>query len=498
MSGLWNRFGAAWRAFTEVAPAPAGPSPFREAAGRAIEDEDEGWRRLTGDARRDLTPMNHARMLKLAAYLWEANPLANRLIELPVAYLVAEGVKLKVADQEAQGWLDAFWSDPINKMDVKLPRKVRELSLFGEQCYPAFVDASHGHVRLGYLDPAHIEKIICDPDNAEQPIGVVTTRDRKGSHKKFRVIVNGPEEVFTSRTMGIRERDFSDGECFLFRVNEFSAGARGRSDILAQIDWLDSYDQFLFGELERAKGLRAFFWDVTLAGATPEQVKERAAKITAPRSGGVRVHNDAEIWKTVSASLGAGDGAEAARMIRNHVLGGSTLPEHWYGGGGDVNRASAAEMGDPTYKMMAARQGVLKHMLVELGTYQVRQRLLAAGKDDLDPAAPEERYEVGAAFPEIVTKDLGRLTQALQASVSATAQAVAESLLSKKTAVAIIALAADRLGVAVDPEKELETAMRERADRRLDPDSDINPPPFARGDQGAEGAGEQGADPAAA
>lgn len=94
-----------------------------------------------------------------------------------------------------------------------------------------------------------------DPDNAEQPIGVVTKRDKKGRYKRFRVIINGSEDVFTARTRGIRANDFTDGECFYFAVNDLSTAPRGYSDLLASADWSDAYEQFLFGELERAKAL---------------------------------------------------------------------------------------------------------------------------------------------------------------------------------------------------------------------------------------------------
>lgn len=68
---------------------------------------------------------------------------------------------------------DAFWRDPITDMRRNLPRMMRELALFGEQCWPVFADPKSGHVRLGYLDPARIETVVCDPDNAAQPVGVV-------------------------------------------------------------------------------------------------------------------------------------------------------------------------------------------------------------------------------------------------------------------------------------------------------------------------------------
>lgn len=48
-----------------------------------------------------------------------------------------------------------------------------------------------------------------------------------------------------------------------------------------------------------------------------------------------------------SASLQAADTSESARLLRNHVLGGGTVPEHWFGGGGDVNRAALARWANP-------------------------------------------------------------------------------------------------------------------------------------------------------
>ena len=74
-------------------PTPA-PQPVREAAAvQGDRDDAAGWRRLSGDGlasmnERDLEPMAQDRMQKLAEYLWQSNLLANRLVELPLAYLL--------------------------------------------------------------------------------------------------------------------------------------------------------------------------------------------------------------------------------------------------------------------------------------------------------------------------------------------------------------------------------------------------------------------------
>jgi hypothetical protein len=456
-----------WLNFNPV-PSPPAPLPlagegsFREAAGITIDDDDDQWRRLSGDSKRDLSPMTHQRMREMAQYLWETNLLANRLIELPIAYLLAEGVTLRCADEDNQALLTRFWRDPINQMSVKLPKKVRELGIYGEQCYPAFVNERTGHVRLGYLDPGLVETVVMDPDNPEQPIGIVTVRDKQGRTRRYRVIVNGADaDLFTTRTQAIRET-FSDGEAFWFTINDLSNGRRGRSDLLAQADYLDGYDQYLFGELDRAQFMRAFIWDVTLTGATPEEVAARAKTITAPRPGSTRVHNEAETWKAETPDLKSQDASEGARLFRNHVLGGATMPEHWFGGGGNVNRSTGESMSEPTLKILSMRQQVIKHMLETIGLYVLRQALLARGQ--AEPDLEDEAYQVEAIFPEMTAKDTTKYAAALQQAVVAVGLALDKGLITQATAVRIINSIAGRLGVEIDADSELEAARGEAAE----------------------------------
>lgn len=440
------------------------PHAFREATGKTIDADEEGWRKLTGDTNRDLSPLAQSRMRDTALYLWDGNLLANRIIELPLAYLLGEGVSLTLPKEyaEEQRVLNRFWKDPINEMDLKLPKKVRELSLFGEQCYPTFVNEVDGHVRLGYLDPAEIATVVTDPDNREQVIGIVSTKDKHGRARRYKVIVNGPETVFTQRTQAIRET-FTDGECFFFAINDLSLSRRGRSDLRAQADWVDGYDQFLFGELERYNMLRAFMWDVTLTGAQKEEVEARAKQIKPPRAGSVRVHNENETWSAVSPDLQAGDTSEGARMFRNHALGGATTPEHWFGGGGDVNRATGESMSEPTFKVYSMRQRQIKHFLESMGRYCIRQKILA--ETETEPEWDDPRLAVEAVFAEMTSRDTTKYAAALQQVVSACSLAVDKRLLTEEVAVRLIAAVAAQLGVEVDAADELQKAQDAKAEQ---------------------------------
>lgn len=435
---------------------------FTEAHGSTIEDDEAGWRKLTGDSRRDLNPITQERMQELAVYQWRTDPLANRLVELPVAYLLAEGVRLKVDDDEAQGWLNDFWDDPINCMDIKLAKKVREMSLYGEQCWPVFVNEMNGHCRLGYLDPGDIETVVTDPDNVEQPIGIVTKRNSKGIKRRFQIIVNGPESVFSQRTQEIRAT-FDDGPCFFFTINDLSNASRGTSDLLSELDWIDGYAKALFGELERWDHLRAFIWDVKMTGATPEEIDERASKITAPKAGSVRLHNDAEEWTAVTPDLKSEDSGKLARVFRNHIMGGGTIPEHWFGGGGDVNRATAGEMGEPTFKIFTMRQTTWKYILCELGKYQLRRRMMVVLGEGADELIKNDEYTVFAEFPELTARDTSKYAQALQQVVVACGLAIERGVMTEETAAHMIANMASQLGVEIDPDVEMENVRAFRA-----------------------------------
>ncbi|MCU7886795.1 MAG: hypothetical protein KZQ82_21615, partial [Candidatus Thiodiazotropha sp. (ex Lucinoma annulata)] len=401
-----------------------------------------------------------------AIYLWESNLLANRLIELPVAYLLAEGVQIKVKDPEAQSYIDAFWNDPINNMKRKLKKKVRELLLFGEQAWPAFVNEFNGHVRIGYLDPALIETVVMDPDNAEQPIGVVTTKDKKGHARRYQVILNGTEkDLFTSRTQAIRET-FSDGIIFFNRINELSSGSRGRSTLLAQIDWLDAYDGYLFGELDRSSFLRAFMWDVKLNGATEEQVIARAKKISAPSPNSVRVHNDAEEWNAVTPDLQANDSAVNAKLFRNHMLGGATMPEHWYGGAADVNRATGESMSEPTFKILSSLQQDLGSILEDLALFVINRKLDPSGSHVLiDPYDPDPDLVPECVWPELTARDTTKYAAALQQVTAAAAMAINQGLITEVLALNQINAISGRLGVEFDAEEELAAARKEAASK---------------------------------
>ena len=384
-------------------------------------------------------------------------------MELPIAFLLAEGVRLTSDNEDVQGWLNSWWRDPITDFPRRLPALMRDARLTGEVAWPLFSDASgSGHVRVGWLDPVRIETVVKDPDNISQSIGVVTARGHKGRRLKYRVAVGGPETVFARAAQRAR-RDFTDGDILYWQFYATAGSGRGRSVLMPSLDWVDSYERHLYGEIDRAEFLRAYVWDVTLNGATTDEVTARAKSIAAPEPGSVRVHNDQEAWAAVAPQLGGTDLTEVSRLFHNHLLGGNGIPEHWYGGGGDVNRAAAAEMGSPAHKLLSMEQRTWTEVLRRAAEYAVSRRLDPTGQSWIDPADPDTAIRV--EWPEMVTEDTSRFAAALAQAVGAAGAAMGRGLMSEATAVGVVVAAASRLGLEIDPEAELAAARAEAGQR---------------------------------
>ncbi len=176
--------------------------------------------------------------------------------------------------------------------------------------------------------------MVNDPANPEQPIGVVTKRDSRGRVYKYRVIVLGDATSSSTPTLCASELRTSRTATLRSPGQQSCPAAAEAAAILGQMDWLDACDDFLFSELDRIGHLRSFVWDVTMTGADEAAVTKFEKTFVPPGPNSTFVHNDTVKLEAKTPDLQAADTTQSARLLRNHVLGGSTTPEHWFGGGG--------------------------------------------------------------------------------------------------------------------------------------------------------------------
>ncbi len=293
-----------------------------------IDTDDWQYRKLQTN-KKDLPAYAHERQLRIAFYMYLSNPLAYRILETTKDFIVGDGIEWEAPDPKIDKIIHKFWNNPVNNFNAKQYIKVLELCLYGELIQPTFV-STDGSIELGYVDPINVVDVITDDDNVEKMLKV---RYRVGKNMQTKSIINvlpGSHKKYPG---------LLDGECFYFALNKVSNMTRGHSDLLAMIDWLDNYDQFLFNQMDRANFLNQFIWDVKLEGQTDEQIKKWINQQRQPKAGSIRAHNEGVEWNAVAPDLKASDIRGHADLALIQILGGAGLPPHWFSVGSGTNKA---------------------------------------------------------------------------------------------------------------------------------------------------------------
>lgn len=399
--------------------------------------EDKGWRALTEDARRDLTPLTQERMQEIAFHLYDTNPVAHRILEMTKDFVVGEGITFTAEDPEVEKVLKEFWNDPVNAWNLKQGQRVLELGLYGEQFYPVAVNEIDGKVRMGYLDPAAVAKVISDPENVE----IIRQVKRKGTmtqvQKTYEVV--NLDENLKSKTYG-----YLTGEIFFFAINKVANALRGRSDLFSLADWIDGYDQFLFNRLERSHLMNVFLWDVTLEGYNQKQIDDWLKEQGLPKPASMRAHNEKVKWQAIVPELGAHDASEEAKLFRNQILGGAGLPPHWYAGGEGITRATALEMATPVMKRLKTRQRYFRYMIEFIFLFVIHQAIIH-GK-----LKKEVNKSFTVALPKLLEKDIYTLSLGLRFIMEALAKGMEKEWITEKDAKRIYAYMMSQLGLEIE------------------------------------------------
>jgi hypothetical protein len=440
-----------------------------------------GYRRTGRGARRDFSKVDWQQVVEAAWSLWQSSPMAGRILEIKRDYIIGHGIAPQTGDTELQVVLDAFWDE--NRMGRRSREFSHQLYLFGVQCLPVFVRQSDGRVKLGYIDPAQIERVIAHPENALEMWAVVVkeTQDidawipraagTKGVYRiirKSRVQDGDGAEYWLTHDQAILQdwelvmlkafsREQYDGSCFYEKVNSVSNQTTGYSDLLPLADWMDQHDETLWALGEREQMAGFFSWDVTMTGANDNDIMKRRSELakSPPSKGSVRVHNEAEQWRLDWPDLKQTASIEAANALLTFILGGAGLPRHWYGYGDETNRATAAAQGDPTWRSLEHDQDVVHDLFVGFLEFQRDQAWLAGAWQPEDPAQKPEDVACEIVMPEMTSKDLTAVASAASALILALTQARDNGWITNETAAQAWAKVMAELDIEIDPVEEL-------------------------------------------
>jgi hypothetical protein len=459
---------------------------MREAV--AYEDATETSFRRISQSNRDLIPFKYDKGVQMSFYLWQRNPIARRLIDIPKDFCTGDdfsvAVKIKKRNPTGPdtdtGKLDAqkIWddcaADPDNRLESDMAIFAQDLLLNGELIVPAFVrsqaaeDGSisgDGAVKFGYMDPINVKQTITDPKN----IRTIKQLKMSGQNSTDEIVLNviGVDNDPNSLTYGKRM-----GDAFYWRINYIANQTRGHGELLELADWLDSLDQFTFDAIEGVRLRNNFFYTKEMIGATPEDIKKEAVNTTTPRNASVKVHNEKVKYDVVTPDLKATDVERALLAFEGFIVGAKGYPMTWFGTGQDSNRASAAEMAIPTMRMLKATQKVIRLIVKDMVLFATDQaqiaRTLTLGED--------EYVDVEVSLFDFERKDTALIAAGLQQTVTALIAASEKNWVSDDTAKKVVDMQLERMGIEVSPDETVDEITKDNAENdATDPYKNVPP-----------------------
>jgi hypothetical protein len=318
-----------------------------------------------------------------------------------------------------QKFVNEFWA--LNGMTEREHDWCDELTRAGELFLVLRTDPVSGASFVRSIPSVWIDQIETDPDDYERELRY---------HEMTRSL---QAEGLAGRWWPSASEGNVDAEQVMlhFAINRPVGCVRGESDLGPILAWLRRYRDWLENRVRLNKYKTAFLWDVTVTGR-PGQAealrKKRFRYKAAPEPGSIIVHDDAEKWDAVSPKIEAWDAEADGLALRLMIAAGAGVPLHFLAEGSSATRATAAEMGDPTYRHYLARQEAFGAMLVQLITVAVR-RANARGR-----GWPYADLKLVCKYPDITKHDNLQLAQAASQIARALESWARMGLIDKETA----------------------------------------------------------------
>ena len=348
--------------------------------------DDKWWTQIdssAGTLDRDWTELKES--LDDALSAWRTNPLARRIVSLCTDYVVGSGIFLASGDSWVQGFIDEFWK--LNAMALRCCEWCDELTRAGELFIVMRTDEVSGQSFVRSIPAVRISSIETDPDDLERELSYTELKVNELAGKKWASVHTGATQ---------------DQIMLHYTINRPVGCVRGSGDLEPVLAWLKRYSDWLLNRARLNKFKTAFLWDVTVKGrpGRGDTVRKKRFKYkTAPEPGSIIVHGEEETWQAVSPKIEAWDAKDDGKAMRLAVAAGAGIPLHFLSEGESATKATAAEMGGPTFRHYARRQLRFGAILVDLLRVAIRRA------NDRGRGKRRKDLRLGAIFPDITKAD---------------------------------------------------------------------------------------------
>ena len=374
----------------------------------AIPDSDERlWRNLSTAGARDVPFAEHLENLHDSVLAYRTNPLAFRLIETMVSYVLGGGVVLEAEDGQVRKFLREWWNHRQNRLNVRQFELATELGLSGELFVTFHTNPFDGMTYIRTVPASLINDVEVDGEDRERELRF---------HEESSVqTVDGVTRTASASGGSTEGRWWSAEEMRHYAINRVTGAVRGQGELVAVLPWLSRYKDWLTDRvlINRYKG--AFLWDVTLEGADRAAILARRAELAdAPKPGSILLHNERETWQAIQPAIGASDVERDGHALRLMIAAGAGVPLHFLAEGQDTNVATAREMARPTLRHYGRRQLVVGEMFEDIANEALRR----SGRFGEGP------WGVRAVFEDLSRRDTEESARATKAGAEGLAVAV--------------------------------------------------------------------------
>lgn len=325
---------------------------------------------------------------------WRDNPLARRVVSLVTDYVVGDGIRVTSEREEVQRWIDRFWDHPQNRIGSRLYAWCDEVTRCGELFIVVYRNPGDGMSYVRTIPASRIDKIETDPEDFEHEL-------------QYHEVVDGSVEGRFWPGRGQME-----GGLFVlhYAVNRPVGATRGEGDLVPILPWLRRYKEWLEDRVRVNRLRNSFLWHCKLTNATPDDLARKRVQYSQPPSpGSVIVSDDNETWEALTAALQSSDAEADGKALRLMVAAGAGIPLHFLSEGESATRATATEMGGPTFRHYKRRQLWFAEVLVDLVTVCIRNAGCSLPAD----------LRLSCVLPDLTREDNLQLAQAMKEAIEA-------------------------------------------------------------------------------
>jgi hypothetical protein len=301
-----------------------------------------------------------------ALLAWRTNPYAKRVIDLITDYTVGDGLT-PVAPGEIGRFVDAFWTHPQNRLDLRLPDLMDELSRAGDLFLALFRNPADGLSYIRAVPKSEIVEIVTAENDWEREVAYVVRSDLGAGEPESPLHPRSPATLRGSMTfLSPQHPDAPAADAVMvhYSINRPVGALLGESELASILPWLRHYSRMLEDRVRLNWAARTFLWFVTVpAGRVNAKAEQYGGP---PEPGSIVVHDDGERWEMSAPNLRGLDAQHDLRALRQAIGAGAGQPPHWHGDGGDINRAVAQAMQDPAVRRLRRRQRHLQHVVIDL------------------------------------------------------------------------------------------------------------------------------------